>query len=120
MQLINHQYPNGSIVEFVSDEIEIKNEEDANRVVEELFSSGSNKVILHKKNLSENFFELKTGLAGAILQKFVNYQIRAAIVGDFKNITSKSLNAFIFESNRGDQINFLKDVETAIQKLRDE
>jgi len=51
------------------------------------------------------------------LQKFVNYHIKLAIVGDFKNITSEPLKAFVYESNRGNEIFFLEDVETAIARL---
>jgi len=41
------------------------------------------KVIIHSDSFESGFFDLRTGLAGEILQKFSNYRMRLAIVGDF-------------------------------------
>ena len=59
---------------------------------------GARKIIVHKENIVQDFFDLKTGLAGEILQKFSTYRISFAIIGDFSNIGSKSLSNFIYES----------------------
>ncbi|MFV0400204.1 MAG: DUF4180 domain-containing protein [Oscillospiraceae bacterium] len=77
----------------------------------------SDSLILLRENLPEEFYELKTGLAGEILQKYTNYGFRLAIVGNFSDVTSKSLNDFIRESNRGSQVFFLPTVEEATEKL---
>ncbi|MFA6984095.1 MAG: DUF4180 domain-containing protein, partial [Sedimentibacter sp.] len=73
--------------------------------------------ILNKSAICEEFFDLKTKLAGDILQKFVNYHVKIAIVGDFSVYTSKSLRDFIYESNKGKTIFFLQDEKQAIEKL---
>ena len=39
-------------------------------------------MIIHEKNITPEFFDLKNRMAGEILQKFSNYRIRLAIVGD--------------------------------------
>jgi hypothetical protein len=117
MNLIKHSINNHVIAEAVSDLLIIKDEQDSIRILEELFALGALKIILHKENIAQDFFDLKTGLAGAVLQKFVNYQIQVAIVGDFTNITSRSFNEFMSESNRGNHIYFCEDLELAIQKL---
>ncbi|MFZ5975920.1 MAG: DUF4180 domain-containing protein [Bacillota bacterium] len=75
------------------------------------------KIVLAKQNICEDFFDLKTGVAGEILQKFTNYQVKLAIVGDFEGYTSKALKDFIFESNNGSQVFFLPDEQTALEKL---
>ena len=62
-------------------------------------------------------FHLSTKLAGEILQKFINYHVKIAIVGDFSAYTSKSLKDFIYESNNGKDIFFLPDEKKAIDKL---
>jgi hypothetical protein len=72
---------------------------------------------LDKAAVSEDFYNLKTGLAGEILQKFVTYYVRLAIVGDFSTYQSKSLRNFIYESNKGKHIFFLPDPEQAVEKL---
>lgn len=75
------------------------------------------KVVLSKDNICEEFFDLKTNLAGEILQKFINYSTKIAIVGDFSKYTSKSLKDFIYECNLGKDIFFVLNIETAITKL---
>ncbi|MGI6468668.1 MAG: DUF4180 domain-containing protein [Syntrophomonadaceae bacterium] len=74
------------------------------------------KIVLNASSLNKNFFDLKTGIAGEILQKFSNYQIKLAIVGDFSIYTSKSLKDFIFESNKGNRVFFLSSEEEAIDR----
>jgi len=78
---------------------------------------GCTNFIFKKEHFPEEFYDLKTGLAGEILQKMTNYRLKLAIVGDFSGIQSKSLNAFIIESNRGRQNFFVSTEEEAIQKL---
>lgn len=81
------------------------------------YESGCSRIILNKSSICEDFFNLKTRLAGEILQKFINYHVRLAIVGDFSVYTSKSLKDFIYESNKGHDIFFLPDEKQAIEKL---
>lgn len=74
-------------------------------------------VILPKELLDESFFRLSSGLAGEVLQKFSNYQMRLAVVGDFSHYTSEPLKDFIYESNKGTQVGFWASEEEAIQWL---
>lgn len=74
-------------------------------------------VIVYKECLQDAFFDLKTGIAGEILQKFSNYNYKLAIVGDFYNITSKSLRDFIYECNKGSLVFFKDDIESALEAL---
>lgn len=64
----------------------------------------SKRIIIHKSLISESFFDLKTGLAGEILQKFINYKVKIAIVGDFSMYASESLKDLIYECNNGNDI----------------
>ncbi|MFF2529808.1 DUF4180 domain-containing protein [Brevibacillus sp. NPDC058079] len=81
------------------------------------YEADSNLIIINKSLINESFFDLKTRLAGEILQKFINYRVKVAIVGDFSVYTSKSLKDFIYESNNGKDIFFLPTEEQAIEKL---
>ncbi|NDV47845.1 DUF4180 domain-containing protein [Paludibacter sp. 221] len=72
-------------------------------------------MIIDKEVFDDSFFDLKTGLAGEILQKFATYRMKLAIVGDFSEVASKSLRDFIRESNRQKFINFVESVEKAIE-----
>lgn len=75
------------------------------------------KMLLRKEQITDDFFELKSGIAGEILQKFTNYQMRVAIVGEFSGYNSKSLNDFIYECNQGDKILFKGSVDEALTAL---
>ncbi|PEX79266.1 DUF4180 domain-containing protein [Bacillus cereus] len=77
----------------------------------------SRRIIIHKSLISDSFFDLKTRLAGEILQKFINYKVKIAIVGDFSIYTSKSLKDFIYECNKGNDIFYLETEQQAIEKL---
>lgn len=70
-----------------------------------------------KETITEAFFDLKTKLAGEILQKFVTYEMRVAIYGDFSVYTSKALKDFIYESNKGTHITFAASKEEAVSRL---
>ena len=81
------------------------------------YESGCNRIIWNKYAVCEDFFHLSTKLAGEILQKFINYHVKIAFIGDFSIYSSKSLNAFIYESNNGKDIFFFQDEKLAIEKL---
>jgi len=81
------------------------------------YETGCRFIVINKEALIEDFFILSTRIAGEILQKFVNYQIKLAIVGDFSGYTSKPLKDFIYESNKGRDIFFVSSEEEAIDKL---
>ena len=76
---------------------------------------GFDKLIIHEENMISDFFVLKNKIAGNILQKFSQYSMPLAIIGDFEKYESKSLNDFIFESNKGSQINFVTTIEDGLK-----
>lgn len=75
------------------------------------------KMMLFMQNINPDFFELRTGLAGEVLQKYTNYGVQLAIVGDFSKFESKALRDFIRESNRGEQVFFLPNEQAALDAL---
>ena len=74
-------------------------------------------LILPAHNLPDAFFDLKTRLAGEILQKFSNYNMRLGIVGDFSQVQSKALRDFIRECNRGNLVCWTATVDEALAAL---
>ena len=105
-------------VAIVSDpDLLISEVQDAVDLLGEASFEGCNRIIVNETNLHPDFFRLHTGLAGEVLQKFSNYQCKLAIVGDFSKYTSKSLQDFIRESNRGNSLFFVDSLDTAIMKL---
>ncbi|MDQ0889840.1 hypothetical protein QFZ81_004928 [Paenibacillus sp. V4I9] len=97
-------------------DILIRNVQDALDLMASIkFNHDSYKIVIRQSNITEDFFELKTRLAGDILQKYVNYHIKLAVVGNLE--VYKSLKDFICECNKGEQVFFLEDEQSAIQVL---
>lgn len=117
MEFITHTKDNSPIAEIVAGSILISTAEEGTDLLGTIYYSGFDKVILPATCLTKDFFDLKTGVAGEILQKFSNYRVRLVIIGDFSSYTSKSIRDFIYESNNGKQVNFLKDLESALQSF---
>lgn len=104
--------------EIISDDIVVKTVQDAMDLIAQCGYQGINNIILKVKNITPDFFDLSTGVAGETLQKFTNYRVKLAIVGDFSVYSSKSLKDFIYESNKRADILFVNDVEEAIRAWR--
>ena len=81
------------------------------------YETNCNKIALNKDAIVEDFFILSKGLAGEVLQKLVNYNIKLAIYGDYSIYTSKPLKDFIYESNNGKDIFFVENEDEAIKML---
>ena len=91
---------------------------DALDIMADASYNGASGVVIHEHQLAPEFFDLKTRLAGEILQKFSNYRMQLAIVGDFTKYKSKSLNDFIFESNKTGHILFVDSLENALELMK--
>lgn len=63
------------------------------------------------ERVADTFFALRSGVAGEVVQKFVNYRIRLVIVGDISSrvADSDALRDFVREANRGNQVWFVTD-----------
>ena len=81
------------------------------------YETGASRIVIKKNLICEEFFILSTGVAGEILQKFINYRVKAAIYGDYSRYTRKPLRDFIYESNNGHDFFFVSTKEEAVQKL---
>ena len=115
--IISHQADGQTFLEVLSEKQFIGSVQDALDLIGEFFGQYYDGIIIHEHNISPHFFELKTRLVGDILQKFSNYRLRLAIVGDWSKYTSHSLAAFIVESNRGRMVNFASSTEEAVALL---
>lgn len=117
MQIKTHTIHTIPIAEISSEGLIIEKEEDGLDLLGNVYYQGFDRMIIHEKNITPAFFDLKNKMAGEILQKFSNYRIRLAIVGDFSAYTGKSIADFMYESNNGKLINFLESTEEALNRL---
>ncbi|MFH7340248.1 DUF4180 domain-containing protein [Streptomyces sp. KHY 26] len=69
--------------------------------------------------IAEDFFRLRSGVAGAVVQKFANYRVRLAVVGDMAAHidASDALRDFVREADQGDQLWFLTDSDALAERL---
>ena len=77
-------------------------------------------IVIPAERLGDSFFRLESRLAGEILQKFMNYRLRVAILGDISRHVAESsaLRDFVYECNRGRHIWFFTDAEELESRLR--
>lgn len=117
MKILAHNINDIKIAEVDSEKIILSKAEDGLDLLGNLYYQGFDRIIVHDNNVSSDFFDLKNGIAGEILQKFSNYRVRLAIVGDFSKYTSKSLTDFIYESNKSRHVNFVSSQSEALKVL---
>lgn len=92
--------------------------EDANLVVEACFSARIRSALLYASNMTAGFFDLSSGEAGAILQKFRTYGIRVALVCPAGNVHfSSRFGELMAEENRLPHFRFFESVEAAREWL---
>ncbi|CAD0004153.1 DUF4180 domain-containing protein [Flavobacterium chungangense] len=117
MKIETHIISNIRIAEIIAENIIIDSSEDGAQLLADVYYQDFDHIIVYEKNITPLFFDLKTGIAGEILQKFSNFRVRLAIIGDFEKFQSKSIRDFIFESNKNRQINFTASLKESLEKL---
>ena len=97
----------------------IATELDSTEMIGSCYGLGIDLVAIPVERLADDFFRLRTGLAGAVLQKFQNYGFRVAVIGDIArwSAASGALRDFAIESNRRGQVLFLPDLVSLESRL---
>ena len=75
MEIITHHSQDLKTAEIIGDELLIVNPEDTLQLIVDIYYQGFDRIVIHEKNITSDFFDLKTKLAGEILQKFINYKM---------------------------------------------
>jgi len=91
----------------------------ANDLIGDAWGAEATTVAVPVERLAASFFDLRSGLAGEIAQKLVNYRIRLAVIGEIGRYVevSDALRDWVWESNRGDQVWFLPDAAALQARL---
>ena len=113
-RFISHAIGKTMVAEVAANEMLLAVTEDVNDLLGNAYYQGFDGMIISADKISPRFFDLKTRLAGEILQKFSAFRMRLAIVGDFSASPSESLQSFICESNRGRLIHFSPTTADAV------
>ena len=92
---------------------------DANDLIGEAWGQEATFLAIPAERLAPEFFQLRSLLAGEIIQKIVTYRLRVAIIGDISAHVeaSDALRDYVWESNRGTQVWFLPSEEALREKL---
>ena len=95
------------------------NDRDAVDLVGRTWSNHAKLLVIPKERLTEDFFRLKTRVAGEMVHRFLLYKLRVAIVGDVSRYIeeSDSFRDFVVESNRGNQVCFVASIEELGERL---
>lgn len=103
------QEHNGIKLLVCASETKLRNDRDAGDLIAEALGKGVLWIVIPAECLDDDFFRLKTRIAGEIVQKFVTYHRKLAIIGDISPFVAESdaLRDFVYETNRGDQVWFL-------------
>jgi uncharacterized protein DUF4180 len=90
-------------------------------LVEEAMNHGARVVVVPAERLDPEFFRLRSGIAGDVVQKVLNYRLKFVVVGDISAhvAASEALRDFVIECNRGRDIFFLPDVAALEERLRE-
>lgn len=95
----------------------LESEQDALDLVAACGENDTQLLMLMSDNLADDFFRLKTGLAGAVLQKLVNYYIRAVAVVPQDLASRGKFGEMVTETNRGEQFGVFNAVDQAEEWL---
>ncbi|HJT55378.1 MAG TPA: DUF4180 domain-containing protein [Ktedonobacteraceae bacterium] len=98
----------------------LKSEREAIDLIGEALQQGAQVIVIPVKRLNDDFFSLKTRIAGEIIQKFVTYRRQLVILGDISRYVeqSKAFRDFVYETNRGIQVWFLRDFQELAERLK--
>ncbi|MGE3287036.1 MAG: DUF4180 domain-containing protein [Pseudonocardia sp.] len=93
----------------------LADEESALTIIGDALGAGAELVTVPVARLTPDFFRLRTGVAGAVVQKFVNYRLRLVIVGDVA--ADGALADWVREANRGRELWFVADAAELARRL---
>lgn len=94
----------------------IRDEAGALDVIGQTYGTGVDVVAIPVDRLDPAFAQLSSGVAGAIVQKFVNYRLRLVVVGEL-GATSGPVADWVREANRGRELWFVRDLDELEERL---
>jgi len=115
MNIINHKRQPVAVIDQATRLLSVQHILDF--MVTAQYSNNCRGLVIYGESLGEAFFDLRSGYAGEVLQKFSNYDMKLAIIGDFSQCQSQSFWDFMGECNRGNRVFFKPSLESGLQAL---
>jgi hypothetical protein len=118
MATVKH-YGDTMVLTVGTDDTIVASEGDVNDLIGETFADGAMIIAIPVDRLSPDFFQLRSGFAGAVAQKMVNYHRTLAVIGDITAYLAESnaLRDWVRETNKGTDLWFLPDEVALIDRL---
>ena len=115
-----HEVPGGRILEYPAKGAPLGNVLSSLEMIGAARGHGAGWIAGPWKRLGDAFFQLRNGIAGEVLQRFVTYQLRMAVVGEIAPFcaASKALHDFVVECNRGIDVWFVGNLGELRERLR--
>src|SRR6185369_753328 len=108
------------VVELAREGTPLQDDRDAVDAIAAVSMHDSDIVVIPAERLAEDFFRLRTGTAGQVIQKFLTYRLRLVIMGNISRHLqlSAALRAVVYECNAGSHVWFVADLDELQQRLR--
>lgn len=100
-------------IECTSAETSLRTEQDALDLITACLENNTHRLLLHAEALSDDFFKLKTGLAGQVLQKFINYHVKVAVIITSELKISERFKELVGETNKGNEFRVYSSIDEA-------
>lgn len=100
-------------IEFNSETWQLSSEQDVVDCISVCMENGIYIVMFPSEALSEDFFYLKTKLAGMALQKFINYHIKVAAILEDEEKYNDRFKEMIMEANKGNNFRTFNNITAA-------
>jgi DNA-binding PadR family transcriptional regulator len=104
---------NKKYIELISTTENLSTENDALDLIALCWEHDTHSLMIHYAALSEDFFRLKTKVAGNIIQKFTNYGVKAAVIIPQETIQKGRFKEMVTETNKNNHFRMYENKEEA-------
>jgi hypothetical protein len=107
------------VLRLPDDGATISTSEESSDLIGNAWVESADMIAMPVSRLDPEFFRLESRFAGEFLQKMVNYQLKLAVIGDVSAFEagSSAFRDFVWESNRGNHVWFVRDEDALREKL---
>lgn len=107
------QIENKKYIELFSTTEPLSTENDALDLIALCWEHETSLLMIHQTALSQDFFKLKTKVAGNFIQKFINYSIKAVAIIPQETIQKGRIKEMAMETNKGNHFRMYESQEEA-------
>lgn len=104
---------NNKYIKYTSAETLLRTEQDALDLIAACFENEAHLLMLDAEVLSDDFYKLRTGLAGMVLQKFINYRVKVAVIITGEMEIKGKFRELLVESNKGNDFRVFDNITEA-------